>query len=136
MVLKNKKTRLFFSCTLLLLSFVFLFNSARESFHLVLEHDNEIHGSCTEDTEKDDCHLFIVHHIKSDNCSGDHQHFLKKENTCFKCEYYKGKQTFSATALKGSLIVAKSQKPIFIYDQKDLASFSSHQFLRGPPCFM
>ncbi|MBA3664615.1 MAG: hypothetical protein H0W61_10450 [Bacteroidetes bacterium] len=117
----------------LLLCLVFTFNSGRASFHDLLQHSSESHQACTTETEADDCHLFVVHHVKSDNCNGNHDHFLKTEEKCFKCDYYKEKQQhyFSAAhnqdILQNVLRISFTGENIFI----SLFSFSCNS--RGPP---
>ncbi|MGZ3919642.1 MAG: hypothetical protein ACXVC7_05090 [Bacteroidia bacterium] len=110
-----------------------MFNYVQESFHSLIEHSSESAHKCSTETEKDDCHLFIVHHVKSHNCNGNHDHFLKKDKKCFKCDSYKEKQNQFLQGDITSFLSAQINNDLSILDQHNLSFYSFHRFLRGPP---
>lgn len=131
----NKKRNIskVWQAIVLVLCMTFMFTSVQESFHAVVEHSSETNHTCSTETEKDDCHLFVVHHVKSDNCNGNHDHFLKKEEKCFKCDYYKEKQTAFSSPRAKSDFSCNPNPEQFRLNQPHLSFYSFHRFLRGPP---
>jgi hypothetical protein len=117
----------------LILSAVFLFNITHELLHSVLEHGTETHTTCHIEDEADDCHRFIVHHIKSEQCDGDHDHFSEAGEKCFKCEFFKEKQKYGVTdAARFGEFVNQNSYVIGVPASKAVIDLFS-RFLRGPP---
>jgi hypothetical protein len=116
-----------------MLSAVFTLNISHELFHSIFEHDAESHATCTVEDEENDCHRYLVHHIKSEQCDGDHDHFAEAGEKCFKCEFFKEKQKYSLTD--------ETHFAEFIPQRSDIVSVPAakansnlfSQFLRGPP---
>lgn len=131
--IKNKYLHQGSRIVLLMLCFMFVFNTAKQSFHALFEHDVEIHANCTTELELDECHQFIVHHIKNDNCNGNHQHLLQKEEHCSSCDFFKDQSVVFSASERESIAEVISTISPNSFNPFSLSSFSYRVFSRGPP---
>jgi hypothetical protein len=115
------------------LCFVLAFNLFGNNLHQCEAHPLNTETACTEETEKDACHRFIIHHEKSDACDGHHKHLSAKHDDCFACKYFKERQSspVGETSRLAYSYVANVECPI-IQDQVSAGS-PELIYLRGPP---
>ncbi len=130
---KNIKT---ISCSAIsaLVSFVIVFNLSFNAFHFNSEEHHHVEAqTCSPNEENDACHRFLIHHEKSHSCDGRHEHFSKKADDCFVCNYFKNQHQFFEKELPFVFI---SQFVSSFYSSKESKpknSFPLSFFSRGPP---
>ncbi|MCE3225495.1 MAG: hypothetical protein K0S32_46 [Bacteroidetes bacterium] len=130
MKLKGLNIKAFFVA---LLCAVFVVNATHELFHTLNEHTSELHTGCDAEDEADDCHRYIVHHIKSEHCDGDHDHFSKTEEKCFKCEFFKEQQSYFFEEKSCSSEPASNINDIINVERDHVNNNQFCTYLRGPP---
>lgn len=136
MNISKNKIKWFKATVCLLLNAVILSSVLINGLHELIEHHHESEELCNDETEKDACHRFLVHHEKSKNCDQTHKHLTEKVSECFICKYIK--EQYPAICFEAFLSSSFLLRQQSDYKPESASVHSYHLsflFFRGPPQF-